>query len=382
MGLKALEDYPDISFIEGMTLEEMERQMVKDFREKYEEITGREVVLAKADPVRLILYAAALQLYQEMQYIDMAAKQSFLKYSYGDYLENLGALKGIHRDPGTCARTVVRFTLSAARETDTEIPMGTRVTPGGKVFFYTEEGGMIPRGELSVELPAVCTEIGEGGNGHEPGSIKVLVDKIPYIAEVKNIERTRDGAEPESDGHLAERIYLAPSKYSVAGPDDAYKYWVKTYNPSISDVKVSSPEPGDVDIRFVVGDGMLPEPGMVEEVEEYLMAGERRPLTDRVTVGVPEISGYNVDIRYWINESDKTKAAAIQRSVEEAVDGFAHWQRSKIGRDINPSMLNHMVVRAGAKRAEVREPVFRVVGKTGLAVMDSRRVEYGGIESD
>lgn len=382
MSLKILEDYPDISFIEGMTLEGMIEQMIKDFQGKYEEITGNLLVLAPADPVRLILYAAGLQLYQGMQYIDSAAKQSFLKYSYGDYLENLGALKGIYRDPGKCARTVIKFTLSAARDTDTVIPAGTRVTPGGKVFFYTEGEGMIPRGELSVELSAVCTEIGETGNGHGTGSIKVLVDKIPYIAEVRNMTKTSGGAERESDANLAERIYLAPSRYSVAGPDDAYKYWVKAYSPSISDVKVSSPDPGHVDIRFMVGDGRMPDLGMVQEVEKYLMEGERRPLTDRVTVGIPEVFHYNIDIQYWINESDKTKAAAIQRSVEEAVDGFVYWQKSKIGRDINPSMLNHMVIRAGAKRAEVKEPAFAVVGDTGLAVVENRRVGYGGIERD
>lgn len=121
---------------------------------------------------------------------------------------------------------------------------------------------------------------------------------------------------------------------------------------------------------------------MVQEVEKYLMEGERRPLTDRVTVGVPEAFAYNVNIRYWVNESDKTKAAAIQRSVEEAVDGFIYWQGSKIGRDINPSMLNHMVIRAGAKRVEIEEPVFTVVGDTGLAVAGNRHVGYGGIERD
>lgn len=382
MSLKILEGYPDISFIDGMTLDEMKGQMVHDFQEEYERVTGKGVSLAKADPVRLILYAAALQLYQGMQYIDSAAKQSFLKYSYGGYLENLGALKGIRRDEGAHARTVLRFTLSAARGEDIGIPVGTRVTPDGKVFFCTEEAGAVQRGGLSIELPAVCTEAGACGNGYEPGSIKVLVDKVPYVADVRNITKTSGGAEVESDGNLAERIYLAPSKYSVAGPDDAYKYWVKTYNPSISDVKVSSPSPGDVDIRFVVGDGEIPEPEMVRAVEEYLMAGERRPLTDRVAVGVPEAAGYNVDIQYWINESDKTKASAIQRGVEEAVDGFAYWQRSRIGRDINPSMLAHMVIRAGAKRVEIAEPAFTVVGDTGLAIMGERRVRYGGLERD
>lgn len=382
MSLKMLENYPDISFIEGMTLEDMKGQMIRDFQEKYEEITGKPVRLAKADPVRLILYAAALQLYQGMQYIDNAAKQSFLKYSYGDFLENLGALKGIKRNMGTPARTVMRFTLSEEREVDITIPEGTRVTPGGSIFFRTVEEGMIPRGKMSVDIPAVCTDAGECGNGYAEGDIDTLVDKIPYVADIRNVTKASEGAEAESDNNLAERIYLAPSRYSVAGPDDAYKYWVKTYNPSITDVKVSSPRPGEVDIRFIVGDGEIPGQGMVSEVEEFLMAGEMRPLTDFVSVGIPELYNYNIGLKYWINESDRTKEAAIRKSVEEAVDGFVYWQRTKIGRDINPSMLGHLIVQAGAKRAEILEPVFTKVGDTGLAVMSGREVLYGGLERD
>lgn len=382
MSLKALENYPDINFIENMSLEDTKNQMISDFQSKYEEITGTGLNLGKADPVRLILYAAALQLYQGMQYIDNAAKQSFLKYSYGEFLENLGALKGITRNKATPARAVMRFTLSEIQETIITVPAGTRVTPGGNVFFTTEEETVIPAGELFLDIPVVCTESGEIGNGYEAGSIKVLVDKIPYIAEVRNIEKTSGGAETEDDENLAERIYIAPSKYSVAGPDDAYKYWVKTYNPSISDVKVTSPVPGQVDIRFIVGDGEIPEQGLIEAVEAYLMEGERRPLTDLVTVGAPEITDYSIDLKYWINETDKTKAAAIQKSVDEAVDGFIYWQKQQIGRDINPSRLNYLLVQAGAKRAEIAEPAFTVVGETGIARAASVNIVYGGIESD
>lgn len=382
MSLKALDNYPDISFIENMSLEEMKEQMIRDFQGKYEEITGKVISLAKADPVRLILYASALQLYQGMQYIDNAAKQSFLKYSYGDFLENLGALKGITRNAATPARTIVRFTLSEERETIITIPLGTRVTPGGNIFFATEEENVIPTGELFIDISVICTENGEIGNDYEAGSIKVLVDKIPYIADVRNIEKTSGGAEEENDETLAERIYIAPSKYSVAGPDDAYKYWVKTYNPSIADVKVTSPIPGQVDIRFIVGDGEIPEQGMIKEVEAYLMEGNRRPLTDLVTVGAPEVCEYNINLKYWINETDKTKAAAIQKNINEAVNGFIYWQKQQIGRDINPSMLNYLLVQAGAKRTEIAEPVFSVVGETGIAQVTTINIVYGGIERD
>ena len=66
---KTLEGYPDISFIENMTLESLQEQMIADFTEKYKEETGQELTLGLADPNRLVLYSAALQIYQGMQYI-------------------------------------------------------------------------------------------------------------------------------------------------------------------------------------------------------------------------------------------------------------------------------------------------------------------------
>lgn len=382
MSLELLKNYPDIDFIDRMSLEDMKEQMLSDFCEEYEKITGKGITLAKADPVRLILYAAALQLYQGMQYIDNAAKQSFLKYSYGDFLENLGALKGITRNGGKAAQTMIRFTLSDKRQESVVIPLGTRVTPGGNVFFHTKEERSILPGEMYADVPAVCSSTGDIGNGYDIGSIKVLVDKIPYMAEIRNTSVTEGGAEAESDEHLAERIYLAPSRYSTAGPDDAYKYWVKSFSPSVTDVKVSSPVPGEVDIRFITGDGEIPSEEMLAEVEAYLMNGELRPLTDRVIVGAPELFDYDIDVTYWINESDKTKEAAVQKSVEEAVRGFAYWQKTKIGRDVNPSMLNHLMIQAGAKRVEIREPVFTTVGDTGLAALREQQIIYGGVERD
>ena len=87
---KDLDSYPDISFIDNLTVETLMDEMIADFCAKYAEESGEEITLGKADPYRMILYAAALQIYQGMQYIDRAGKQSFLKYAYADFLDNLG----------------------------------------------------------------------------------------------------------------------------------------------------------------------------------------------------------------------------------------------------------------------------------------------------
>ena len=64
------DNFPDISFIDDATVDEVLAGMLNDYQEKYKEITGREASLAKANPYRLIMYACTMQIYQAMQYAD------------------------------------------------------------------------------------------------------------------------------------------------------------------------------------------------------------------------------------------------------------------------------------------------------------------------
>ena len=73
---KTLENYPEISFIEDMTLDQLRNEMVSDYCKEYFAITGKETELGLADRDRLIIYAASLQIYQGMQYVDNAGKRN------------------------------------------------------------------------------------------------------------------------------------------------------------------------------------------------------------------------------------------------------------------------------------------------------------------
>ena len=48
------DNFPDISFIDNSTIEDVLTQMINDYQSKYKEITNKEAALAKADPHRLI----------------------------------------------------------------------------------------------------------------------------------------------------------------------------------------------------------------------------------------------------------------------------------------------------------------------------------------
>lgn len=380
---KTLSDYPDISFIDNMSLEDIKEFYLRAMKDRYRELTGRELVMKEADPVRLIACADCLLLYQIAQYADRAGKLALLKYSYGDYLENIGALKGIRRMEGAAARTTMQFTLSGQRNNVTAIPAGTRVTAGDEMYFETTDILEIPAGNITGRVNAVCKEIGVKGNGYNPGDLKMLVDPVPYVDRVENLTSTEGGADLETDESLSERIYLAPSSWSTAGPDDAYKYWVRTFDPAITDVWVGSEVPGIVEICFIMQGGQIPEESMTGDLEKYLQNEKIRPLTDRVIVRAPDVQKYGIDITYYINRSDHIQTAAIQKKVLSAVQEYIEWQKEKIGRDINPDQLRKMLLMAGAKRAEVRSPVFQSIPQDSLAVLEGDAITlYGGLEDD
>lgn len=82
-----VQNAPDISFIEHKSVEDVRAEMVEDFEAYMTEAEGRPVRLARSSAHRMILYAAAAQIYQAMQYVDRAGKQNLLKYSYDKFLD-------------------------------------------------------------------------------------------------------------------------------------------------------------------------------------------------------------------------------------------------------------------------------------------------------
>lgn len=380
--LKSVFDLPDVSFIGNDTLDAMMQRLVTNFEKKYKAESGVDISLSPSDPIRILLYAVALDLFQIEEYVDRAGKQDLLKYSYGEFLDNLAANRGVTRKAASAARATIRFTASEQKGYALSVPEGIRVTNGDGIYFKTAEYAEIAAGEKCVDVEAVCTETGIEGNDLLPGQINVLVDPLPYIKSVENLTTSDGGANRESDESLAERVYLAPASYSVAGPSDAYTFWAKTYNAGIGSVKPITPTPGTVDVYILMADGTLPEDEMIAGLQEYLESEEIRPMTDRVTVKRPSIVPFRVDLTYYIKTSDRAKAVTIQQEVQTAIDQYIAWQTAEIDRDITPDELIQRIMEAGAKRVELTAPVFTVVSDTEVAQCSARSVNYGGLEDD
>lgn len=380
--LKSVFDLPDISFIENDTLDAMMQRLVGNYEKKYKEVTGQTISLGAADPARILLYAVALDLYQIEQHVDRTGKQDLLKYSYGDFLDNLAGNRGVTRQQAAAAMTTIRFTLSDVRDYAIGIPAGTRMTNGDGVYFVTREYAEVPAGSEYVDVEAVCTVEGIEGNDFLPGQINILVDPLPYVESIENITKTEGGTDLEDDRSLAERTFLAPSGYSTAGPQDAYTFWVRTYNTDIGSVRPTTPEPGKVTVYILMQDGSLPGVEVIDGLQDFLAQEEIRPMTDLVTVSAPEVRTFDISLTYYIARSNQAAATTIQEQVNAAVRDFITWQTTEIGRDLNPTELIRKVREAGAKRVELEAPEYASISETQVAQLGTKAVTYGGLEDD
>lgn len=382
--LKSLDEYPELNFIDNYTLSQLETEMLQWYQDKYKEITGKEVVLSRASTTRITLQCCAYYMFQIMEKVNFAGKMNTLKDAYGDYLINLGIMKKVSPKAAKGATATIRFSLSEARTSATGIPKGSRVTAGDGVYFATNEYDEIPAGSLYVDIRATCMTAGTAGNVYGINDLKYMVDYIPMVESATNITASENGTDAESEEDLKEDIYLAPDGYTSGGTGAAYEKIVREYNETITDVKTRTPEPCVVEIMCLLQNGELPGEEFLSGLEEYMMQTDKKMLTDKIEVKAPDKFEFEVSLTYWISQSDKARAETISTEVKKAVEEYISWQKSKIGRDINPDELQQRVKVAGAKRMKITKPVFTVLEDTQVATLkeNGTNIVYGGLEDD
>lgn len=368
-----LNNLPDISFTVKDPAQ-IEAEMLAAYQAK----TG--TTLATADPRTKLLQAEVPIVVGQRVAIDYSAKMNLLAYARDEFLDHKGVDLGCTRLPSSPALMTERFTLSAAQTAPYSIPKGTRVTSGDNVFFVTTTDVIIPAGTMTADISVQCLTSGLSGNGYALGTVTTLVDPLPYIASVTNKTVSSGGIDTESDDAYRERIHEAPESLSVAGPEGAYRYWAKTASSTIIDVSVASPSPGVVALYPLVSGGNLPTQDILNAVAAICSDRKRRPLTDNLQVIAPTSVNYNIDITYWIGQKDVTMAATLQTAIQAAAQDYIAWQRSKLGRSIDPSQLIYLLKVAGAERVAVTAPVYTTITSSQVAQEQTVSVKYGGIE--
>lgn len=322
----------------------------------YEAIT--KTTVQPASPERLFIQWVANIIIQERVLTNYAGNQNIPSRAEGENLDALAEMFYEKDRPGAKAATcTVRFQISEAQQTAILIPAGTRIQ-GGELVWETTEDQYIPIGETSVDAQVRCQTAGVVGNGYAIGQIRQLVDIYDYYSECANITVSGGGADEATDDEFYELLRLSMDAYSDAGARGGYIYFAKKASTEIADVVANSPLPGQVKIYVLMQDGTLAGDEVKGKVLAECNADEVRPLTDLVSVEDAGLVEYDIDLTYYLTNGSPQSAATTAEKVRAAIDQYIAWQSAKLGRDINPSKLYHLLMETGIKRVDIRSPVF------------------------
>ncbi len=371
-------DLPDIALFEKSP-ESIVSEMLQHINDK----TGQE--FQRADPRRKLIESLAVFISFERNRAEHALKQMLLAYASDDMLDLKGDELDTSRLEEKAATTVIGFNLETARGVALPIPQGTRVKIAD-VYFQTTKIAVVPIDTNYIELPVTCTEVGEIGNDYLPGETVTLVDPLPYVKSVVNTVVSSGGAEIEEDDPYAERIRLAPEKFSVAGPDLAYKYYALTSSQDIVDVEVDSPSPGVTRIVALLKNGEIPTQQHLDKILAICSAENIRPLTDNVIATIPDVQNFDLEVQYWLPNSKATVADELMQKIDTEYQTYLVWQRSKLGRDVNPSevvkRLKSTESEKLAERVEVIGVNYTEIEKTKIAVANEPKLTFMGFIDD
>lgn len=305
-------------------------QVIAESKQYYETLLNRQI--APADIEMLLINGLA---YREMLLrsgLNEAARQNMVSFSRGAALEYLGELVGVSRLPASGSLCTIQFQLVAGHNGVT-IPEGLRVqSMDGQVIFQTVENKLVPAGTNTASLLCACTTSGAIGNSYAINTINIILDPQAFLSTAMNTDTTAGGADEETDDELRERIRLAPASYSVAGPIDAYKFFAKSAHPSIVDVAVTSPMPGQVNIYPLLDGGVLPSEEILDAVQAICNADKIRPLTDTVITGEPVTTDYEIEVELTLLTTAVNQQ--VINDVTTILNSFRDSRKNRLGLDV------------------------------------------------
>lgn len=265
--------------------------------------------------------------------INEAIASVLVPFAKAPILDYLGQLLGVTRLAEKPAVCDIQFVFVVGHGAIV-IPKGMRIqSADGKANFVVTNDTPVAALVTDITLTCECETPGTFANGYLAGDIKNILDPQAFVTSAISVTSTASGEEQEEDDQLRERIYLAPSTFSVAGSEDAYKFFAKSADQSIIDVFVMSPVPGTVNIYpLVKPGGVITAPNILTAVATICSGKKVRPLTDTVFAISPTPVNYNIVVDITCYTGADT--VAIQSQVTSDLQAFGDKKRIQMAKDI------------------------------------------------
>lgn len=161
----------------------------------------------------------------------------------------------------------------------------------------------------------------------------------------------------EPDDRYRARIQESFEGYTTAGSYGAYRFHSMGASPEIKDVKVTSSQPGTVDI-YVLGQNGLPSQAILDAVYSACNAEDVRPLCDTVVVHPCQIVNYAISAQLIIPLGPD--ASVIYQAALTSLNAYAQ-SALAIGNDINISAIHAALHVEGVKSVSLAQPLSDII---------------------
>ena len=198
---------------------------------------------------------------------------------------------------------------------------------------------------------------------------------LDHLAALLGVERL----ESELDERLRRRAQMALEGETVAGSVGSYVFHTLSSSNLVKDACVDSPAPGNVRVTLLSTQANgTPSADLLAQVQEYLSADERRPLSDTVTVVPAQIVEYQVraTLKVYPGPASTPLLAVARQALQTYVA-----EHQQLGHDITLSGLYACLHQPGVQNVLLQSPSSDLVISANQApYCTAVEIELGGAD--
>lgn len=190
---------------------------------------------------------------------------------------------------------------------------------------------------------------------------------LDHLAAFHDVERL----EGESDEALRERVALAVSGRSTAGPADWYRSAARRASIRVKDAAIYRPGAGpDLRIAVLAADNFgEPDAELLDAVREVVTADDVRVVSDRIEVVAATSASVDVEADVWLQpDTPQTVFDNLEASLRSALA-----DQGGLGFDVTRSWLTAMLHQAGVHKVVLSAP------EGDIRVTDNQAAKFGTI---
>ena len=150
---------------------------------------------------------------EHRELIDLNYRMSMIHTAEGEFLDNFGDMRGVHRIGASPSVGEVTFTrLGEDNDTNIVIADGTQIATIDAISFLVDNEGedvILEAGADTVTVNAICEQEGFYTNVL-PNSIILVMGELGSLVSVNNAAAFTDGEDIEDDDTYRNRILLSP----------------------------------------------------------------------------------------------------------------------------------------------------------------------------